>query len=231
MGRGKEKIKRKHAQKRKEKAKRGKHVPFILANSPRKMIGIKNRYIYKSNMHNLIYKDGYFENVKYQASIITDCNFKCCKLVSVDFYNTNLKRTSFKGALLKNVIFFNCNLKKTDFEDVKFENVAFISTNIEVVNNLTQSDNIRIISQYPKINISEKFAIILRELANDENIYNSHVLHVNKGKWNQWNVKLLLDEYGIDLERALIALTRRKNKREFITLYSYRRFIDSYLKK
>lgn len=231
MGRGKKKRKRKQAQNRVEKAKRGKHVPFNLANSPRKMDGIKNRYNYKSNMHNLIYKGGYFENVKYQASIITECNFKNCKLIGVDFYNSNLKRTSFKGALLKNVIFFNCNLKKTDFKDVKFENVAFISTNIEVADNFNQSGNMMIISQYSKMNISEKLAIILSELADDETIYNSRVLHVNKSKWNHWNIKLLLDEYEIDLEKALIALTRRKNKREFITLDSYRRFIDSYLKR
>lgn len=231
MGRGKKKRKRKQAQNREEKAKRGKHVPFNLANSPRKMNGIKNRYNYKSNMHNLIYKGGCFENVKYQASIITECNFKNSNLIGVDFYNSNLKRTIFNGALLKNVIFFNCNLQKTDFKDAKFENVVFISTNIEVANNFNQSGNATVISQYPKMNISSKLAITLSELANDESIYNSRVLHVNKNKWNYWNIKLLLDEYGKDLERALNALTRRKNNRGFNTLYSYRRFIDSYLKR
>lgn len=231
MGRGKKKGRRIQTQKRIDKAKLGKHVPFNLANSPRKLNGISNKYNYKSNMHNLIYKDGFFENVKYQASIITECNFKNTKLTGVDFYNSNLKRTSFKDASLKNVIFFNCNLMGTDFKNVRFENVAFISTNIKVAKNFDQTGDVAIIAHYPKLEISEKLKKTLIELSNDGKIYNSRVLHVSKNKWNHWNIKLLLDEYGKDLERALYALTRRNNKWGFNTLYSYRNFIDSYLKR
>ena len=42
--------------------------------------------------------------MKYQASNITKCNFRNCK-IGVDFCNTNLKGSSFKGAILKDVIF------------------------------------------------------------------------------------------------------------------------------
>jgi hypothetical protein len=231
VGRGKKKRRQKQAQKRKDKLKLGKQVPFDLANSPRKLNGIRNKYNYKSNMHNLIYKDAYFENVKYQASIITDCNFKNTKLRGVDFYNSNLKRTSFKGASLNNVIFFNCNLKGTDFKNVKFKNVFFMSTSIEVAKNFDQSGSITIITHYPKLEISERLKRTLTELSNCEKIYKGRVLHVNKNKWNHWNIKLLLDEYGKDLEKALYALIRRKNKWGFNTLYSYKRFIDCYLKR
>lgn len=100
----KAKRKRKYIQKQKrlEKLKKGKVVRFDLQNSSRKYLGLKNRYCYQTNIHRLIYKDATFSNVKYQASNITQCNFRNSKMYGVDFCHTNLKKTSFKGAILEN---------------------------------------------------------------------------------------------------------------------------------
>ena len=95
----------KQKQKRAEKEKKGKRVRFDLQNSGKKYPGLSNRYCYQANIHHIIYKDGTFRNVKYQASNITKCNFRNCKIIGVDFCNTNLKGSSFKGAILKDVIF------------------------------------------------------------------------------------------------------------------------------
>ena len=67
-----------------------KKVFFTLTGCPKKLQGLSNRYNYKSNMHNLIYKDAKFQNVRYQASIITNCNFNQTVLTGVDFCNCNL---------------------------------------------------------------------------------------------------------------------------------------------
>ena len=220
--------KRKH--KKVDKKRNLKNKPFNLANSPKKYKGCKNIYAYKTNIHNLIYKDASFENVRYQASNITYCNFKNAKLLGVDFANTNLKYTNFKGARLKEVIFFNCNLKNANFENVQFENVFFISTNINESKNLNLDDGCVYINSYPKIELDTELLNAIFNLANYNKIYKSHVLHVNKNKINIWNINLLLNYGQENLTRCMKALSKRKNKNNFYTVYSYKKFIESYLK-
>lgn len=229
--RGKSKRKRKQKLRRVKRKVMGKIVRFCLSNSPRKYSGFKDKYNYGTNIHNLIYKDGYFENVRFQASNITKCNFKNTKLKGIDFMNTNLKGTSFKGAILQDIVFFNCNLKETDFTDVKFENVKFISTNINNAIHLNLTDEVEIISSYPNIKLELYLEKSILRLANLNKIYKYNVLHVKKSKINLWSIGLLLEFYKQeDLSRALMALARRNDKRGFFTIYKYRKFIDSYLK-
>ena len=183
---------------------------FNLANSTKKYKGCKNIYAYKSNIHNLIYKDANFENVRYQASNITYCNFKNSKLLGVDFANTNLKYTNFKGAKLEEVIFFNCNLKN--------------------VRNLNLDEGCVYINSYPNIELNTDILNAIDKLKNCSEIYKSHVLHVNKNKINLWNINLLLNYGQENLTRCMQALLRRKNKHNFYTVYSYKKFIENYLK-
>lgn len=218
--------------KRREKLSKGRRVPFTLANSPRKYPGFKNKYCYKSNIHNLIYKGSNFKNVKFQASHITNCNFSYSNLVGIDFYNTNLKKSSFKNATLNNVTFFNCNLKSTDFRGCSFENVTFMSTNIKVAKCIDSSNyNISIINSYPNLQLNNDLSLVIKELSNTNSIHKPGILHSKKNKPNFWNIYLLQKRYSKDLTRALKALKRRKDKRGFYTLHSYYEYIDNYLKK
>lgn len=227
---GKSIRKLKQKEKRIEKINRGKMVRFNLANSGVKYKGCKNVYGYKSNIHNLIYKDAKFENVRYQASNITNCNFKNATLKGVDFINTNLKHTNFKGAKLKDVVFFNCNLKDVDFKDVQFENAFFISTRLNNTKNLVLGQGCICIKSYPKMEIGCRLRESISRLTECDKIYNYRILHVNLNKINMWNISLLL-QYGEDnLARAMEALYKRKNKYAFYTIYSYKKFIESYLK-
>lgn len=228
MGRGKKKQKARQKIRRAQKIKSGKLVRFCLANSGKKYTGFSNKYCYQTNIHNLIYKDSSFENVKFQNSNITECNFRNSKLTGIDFYNSNLKKSKFSNAVLKDVVFFNCNLKGTDFKDTSFKNVFFISSNISLCKNLNKK-NITVIIKYPKITNQDLVNIIL-ELAEFKDLYKFNILHVKRNKINNWNVNVLYSKYLNNLPRALKALKKRKNKKNFITLYSYKRFIESYLK-
>ncbi|MGK4198720.1 pentapeptide repeat-containing protein [Fusobacterium sp. HC1336] len=228
MGRGKKKRKARQKIKRAKKIKGGKLVRFCLANSGKKYPGFSNKYCYQANIHNLIYKDSSFENVKFQNSNITECNFRNSKLTGIDFYNSNLKKSKFSNAVLKDVIFFNCNLKGTDFKDTSFKNVFFISSNISLCKNLNK-ENITITTKYPKITNQDLVNTIL-ELAEFKDLYKFNVLHVKKNKINNWNVNILYSKYLNNLSRTLQVLKKRKNKKNFITLYSYKKFIERYLK-
>ena len=213
-----------------DKKRNLKNRHFNLANSSKKYKGCKNIYAYKSNIHNLIYKDVNFENVRYQASNITYCNFKNSKLLGVDFVNTNLKYTNFKGAKLEEVIFFNCNLKNVNFENVQFKKVFFISTNIKNAKNLNLDEGCVYINSYPNIELNTEILNAIDKLKNCSEIYKSHVLHVNKNKINLWNINLLLNYGQENLTRCMQALLRRKNKHNFYTVYSYEKYIENYLK-
>lgn len=226
----------KRRRKARQKAKRikcmksGKNVPFVLANSTRKYPGIKDRYCYQSNIHNLIYKEAAFQNVKYQNSIITKCNFRKAKLAGVDFCHSNLKGCNFEGAILNNVVFMNCNLKNTKWNGAKLQNVYFISTNVSVCNDLAMTETTYILRTYPSNPEIRGQQDIFCKLASHNAFYKYHVLHVTKEKPNYWIIKILFDCYGIDLWRALYALTKRSDKRGFYTLYSYKKFVEKYLK-
>lgn len=229
MGKGKERRKRKQKLKRIEKIKKGKLVRFTLANSPVKYKGFRDKYNYQTNIHNLIYKDASFENVRYHASNITKCNFKNTKLLGVEFTSCNLKNTSFKNSALRDVIFFNCNLRNTDFEGVKYDNVIFISTNLENAKNFNLTDECEFLRTYPRLKLNKELYETVLKLSECKRIYKYHVLHVKKDKINRWNLSILQNYYADRLQRALEALYRRKNKYAFYTVYAYRKMIDSYL--
>lgn len=230
--RGKSKHKRILKLKRKEKLKAGKLVRFDLQNSPKKCKGIKNKYYYQTNIHNLIYKGAAFENVRYQASNITKCNYREASLTGVDFCNSNLKNSDFRNSKLKNVIFFNCNLKNCDFEGTKMEDVYFICTNINSAKNLILNSKCEVITTYPKLNLSKRMNENINALAGIYNIFKPHVIHVTENKPNFWIIKILLDYVDeSNLERCFYALQKRKDTRNFCSMFAYKQFIDSYLKR
>ena len=231
LGSGKKRRKHKQKMNRDIKKSKGKLVRFDLQNSSRKYPGFSNKYCYGTNIHNLIYKDGFFKNVRFQASNITNCNLKNTVLKNVDFCNSNLKGTSFKGATLSNVMFINCKLKDADFDNVTFNNVFFIMTNTQVARNLVIQEGNRIMTKYPSNLACDSNGMeALMQLGKCDDIYKYHVLHISPTKINNWIVDMLFSKYGNNVNRAMVALLKRKNKRLFITVGNYMDFIESYLK-
>ena len=207
-----------------------KKVFFTLTKCNKILQGVSNKYCYKSNMHNLIFKGAKFENVRYRASIITNCNFNNTNLNGVDFCNSNLRKTSFKDARLQNVCFINCDLRDVNFQNAEFKNVIFVCTDTGKTKNLPDNTNYRVYNTYPNIELKNDTQNKLIELSNEDLIYDPHVLHVNKNKLNLWTIKILTDLYGDDIFKAIYAIKGRKNKKGFFTIYSYTKHIESYLK-
>ena len=207
-----------------------KKVFFTLTNCARKLQGISHRYCYKANMHNVIFKGAKFENVRYQSSIITKCNFNEALLTGVDFCNCNLRKSSFKKAKLKDVCFINCNIEGVDFQSAEFENVTFVCVGFEKARNLVIDSGCCIYRTYPRIELDKEIQTQLLRLSEEPLIYEPHVLHVTKNKLNYWSLKILEDIYGVDAYRALCAIKNRKRVRGFYTISSYKKHIESYLK-
>lgn len=237
MGRGnkKRKMKRKkHMMKRNSiRLKMGKTVFFTLTHCCKKLSGISNKYNYKANMHSLCYVGARFYNVKFQASIITDCNYRNASIIGVNYYNCNMKGTSFKNARLNNVVFFNCNLKGTDFSGTKFCDVTFICSNLQGTKNL-EIDNpgVRILRTYSPIPLNKLVEKELLKLAYNESLFNAKVLHVSKNKLNQWTLQMIYQKYGIEGIEMLSRILRRKTKWDnMYTIFSYMLLIENLKKK
>lgn len=217
--------------KRQKKIARGINVPFNLQKSPKHYHGFSNKFCYKTHIHRLIYKKGKFFNVKYLASNLTYCNFVDVSFCGVDFFNSNLKGCKFKGAKLSNVVFFNCNFKNCDFTNATFKNVKFLSCNIQVANNLTLSNDCEVIKTYPNLPLIPRLSTSIKNLSDHKVLFTPHVLHVTTNKINMWTIAILLQKTNQeDLARCFEVLCKRDKIKDFNTIFSYQRFIDSYLK-
>lgn len=232
MGRAKKKRIQRKRIKMKERIsirkKMGKPIYFTLTHCSKNLSGLSHRYNYKSNMHQLHYIGTSFNDVKYQSSIITKCSFRDTVFNGVDFYNTNLRGTSFKNAFLRYVVFYNCKLSGANFSGAKFEHVYFICTNTRDIKGLDISEHgIRVYTSYYNVPLSQKTQSVLLELSNNEMIYSTHVLHVNKNKLNHWTLQIIRDNYGIEgIEYLTQYLTTKEIHRNMNTVYSYLKILE-----
>lgn len=214
------------------RARMGKPIFFTLTHCSKKLSGVSNKYNYKANMHKLCYVGARFYNVKYQASIMTNCNFRNANFIGIDFFNCNLRGTSFKNTSFKNVVFYNCNLRDADFKDAIFENVVFICTNFKEVKNLDfDNPEINILKTYNRIDLNSAVESRLLALAQNDLIFDARVLHVNKNKLNHWVLSLLNAKYG---DKAILFLSKLLPKKEkwnnMYTIYSYMQLIENLMK-
>ena len=210
----------------------GKPVFFTLTHCSKKLSGVSHKYNYKANMHKLCFVGARFYNVKYQASIITNCNFRNADLIGIDFFNCNLRGTSFKNARLKDIVFYNCNMKDVDFKDVTFENVSFICSSFkDVMNFIVPNPEVKILRTYKKIEMDRDVEARLLASAYINSIFEPRVLHVNKNKLNHWTLRLLNTEYG---DRGILLLSqiisKKKTWNNMYTVFSYIQLIENLMK-
>ena len=213
--------------------KMGKSVFFTLTHCSKKLGGISNKYNYKANMHNLCFADARFYNAKYQASIITDCNYRNADILGVDFFNCNMRGTSFKRAKLKNVVFYNCNLKGTDFSGATFDDVVFICTNMNDTKNLNlNTPGITVLRTYKALSLGETVITTLLDLGQNKAVFDYRVLHVNKNKLNHWTLGLIYQKYGYDgIENLSSILCKKEDWNNMYTVFSYMLLIEKLNKK
>lgn len=238
MGRAKRRRKSLQKKKRLEKIKKGINVPFDLANAPKKLRGISNRHVLKTNIHNLVFVQASFENIKYSSSNITNCNFRDARFKNIDFIGTNLKGSKFKNAKLTNVIFYNANLKSVNFENVTFKNVYFINCKLDKVKNLHFSNEVHILnSNFEDVFVSEN---IKKEILNlvQTNKFKKHFVWTTKTsggtKINKAILKIMLENFTEDqIIRTLKVIKNnrtRKDSRLYFTFGKYYVFFFKYLK-
>lgn len=115
MGRGKKKQvakrRRKMINRNAIRARMGKPIFFTLTHCSKKLSGVSNKYNYKANMHKLCYVGARFYNVKYQASIMTNCNFRNANLIGIDFLTVTYGEHHLKIPALRMWYFITATLE------------------------------------------------------------------------------------------------------------------------
>ena len=231
MGRQKKKRKAKLNKKRQLRRKCGKSTPFTIANCPKKLKGIQNRYEYKVNVHHCNFANAKFDNVRYRSGHITESSFKQATFNNIDFITVNLKKNNFTNTILKNVIFFSCNLTEANFKNARFNNIYFINCKLKDLKYFNKTDNIHIISKYQQPTISPYLQYKILFMKNIFKLEKHHILTNTNGDINYWMLNILLTTFA---ERDLSIFFSKliiNNKQQFFTINDYRSSLQKYYKK
>lgn len=228
---GKQKNKYKLQKKREQKKQHGKKVPFTLSNCPKKLNGIAHRYEYKINVHHCIFTNATFHSARYRSGHITNSSFKNAVFSNADFICVNLKKNNFRGTSFNNCVFFGCDLKDVDFRSAIFKNTYFINCKINSLKNFSLSDEIHIVTKYPKLSISIPLIEILHEMSLNPKLEKFHILTINTKRNNHWMLSLLLSKYSENELRIFFRKLLNTNKSQFYTIYDYEIALQKYYKK
>lgn len=195
-------------------------------------IGRSYNYLYfcKSRSFKVNFNNAKFNNVNFRGAILTNCSFKKATFDGVDFLGTNLRKSNFEGATFKNCIFVGPLLEGCKFKNVKFENVTVVNTSFDEVKHLSLDDGVTILREYPKVEVSSHLREVLNGLIQNKNIFTYRVLHMSTTRYNNLNLKLLLDKFPEHkLARGLHKLNERRHLK-FFTLKCLEDYLHAYLK-
>ena len=193
----------------------------------KKMRPLKNRYISKSRMYKVSFKNQSLYNVNFKGAIITNSSFREATITNCEFLGTNLSNCSFKKAKFINCVFMGTKIKNANFEEATFENVLFVTQKT------TNCKNLSIIDCSPTIVKTIKPIILSDNLKNAiDNYYEkskdkiTHILKLNRTKYNFLHIGILLKTYTekqlIDGLSKLIELSTF----DFPTIYSLQNYLQ-----
>lgn len=179
-----------------------------------KMHSLHHRYIAKSRMFNVSFKDIRILNVNFKGAIITNSSFKNAVITNCEFLGTNLSKCNFQGAKIKNCVFMGTKLKGTNFKNATFENVIFAMQNLKECKNLLLFSNTnRIVKQITKIKLLDelqKQIDIYHDLSKDKI---THLLKLGEKKYNYLHISILLEHFT--QEQLAFAIKNMISKRIF----------------
>ncbi|HFU4493680.1 TPA: pentapeptide repeat-containing protein [Streptococcus suis] len=226
MGRRKSKKKKKVENRRLNRIKLGKNVPFTLSNYPKKLYGIQNSYQYLINVHKCCFNGGEFKNVRYRAGHLTHCFMKKAKFENIDFIFVNLKNTSFKGSTFYKVVFNGCNLRGADFSLCSFKDTYFINCNLSEEQKEHLSGNTRIINKL-EYDVPDSIKMLTFSISQNKSLEKYRILSIKNTKLNKVMINLLLSKFT---EAQIVKFLKKvsiTNKKQFRTIHDY---IDSIAK-
>ena len=228
LSRQKKKRKAKLKKKRQLKRKRGKNTPFTIANCPKKLKGIQNRYEYKINVHHCNFANATFNDVRYRSGHITESAFKQAIFTNIDFITINFKKAKFFNTIFENVVFFSCNLTDVNFKNAHFKNVHFINCKLKNLKFFNTTKEIHIISKYQKPTISSYLSYKILFMKNISKLEKYNILTTTSGDINYWMLNILLTNFTEKQISIFFSKLILNNKQQFFTINDYQRALQKF---
>lgn len=158
---------------------------------------ISYQFYSKSRSFSANFSNVNFKHVNFKGAILTKCSFKNATFVGVEFWGTNLKKSNFTNANFKHCVFVGTHINDTNFKNTTFEHCIFVNTNIGVSKNLNiDCQGIRVMSNYPEIDLSDELKEAIKILESNEHIRKYKIIHLGGNKLNLLNIMLLLERLG-----------------------------------
>ena len=183
----------------------------------------------RSNCYNTDFSNSNFNFTSLRGAHFKSCNFYGCTFKSSEIIGANLKRSKFKNAKFENTIFEGVNLEEVDFTGAKFKNVIFLNTDVSKASNINlNSPNIKIFTEIPELQISERLESSIKLAMENEYIKKSRTLDTKDGNINPISIMILLENFK---ERQLVdgmILIGERIDKEFCTLSYIIKNLETY---
>ena len=180
---------------------------------------LNNRYISKSRIYNVSFKNQKISNVNFKGAIITKSSFKGATITNCEFLGTNLSKCSFKNAKFVNCVFMGAKLKYANFDGASFENVIFVTQKTSDCYNIFFSDESNtIIKKIIPLSLTEELKSIIDEYHEKSNDKITHILKLTDKKYNSLHISILLKTYSEEQIANGLSLLIKKNQYDFPTI-------------
>jgi hypothetical protein len=210
---------------------------------------LNNRYISKSRMYNVSFKNQKINNVNFKGAIITKSSFKGAIITNCEFLGTNLSKCSFKNAKFVNCVFMGAKLSYANFDGASFENVIFVNcvfmgaklsyanfdgASFENVIFVTQktsdcyhiffaNESNTVIKKIIPLSLTEELKSVIDEYHERSKDRITHILKLTEKKYNFLHISILLKDYSEEQITNGLSLLIKKNQYDFPTIYALKK--------
>ncbi|MBC2632166.1 pentapeptide repeat-containing protein, partial [Salmonella enterica subsp. enterica serovar Enteritidis] len=142
------------------------------------MKNIKGRYLAKSQMVRCTAIAARFDFVNFRGSHFKKVSFKNAILTGCDFWGSSFKDCSFENVIIADCVFVACKFKNCNFTGAVIKYSTIVNTSLKECKEIKLLENVKVLNQYPKINIDTFLLQTLKNLKEDKYIRKNKLLHL-----------------------------------------------------
>jgi hypothetical protein len=188
------------------------------------MCPLNNRYISKSRMYNVSFKNQKINNVNFKGAIITKSSFKGAIITNCEFLGTNLSKCSFKNAKFVNCVFMGAKLSYANFDGASFENVIFVTQKTsDCYHIFFANESNTVIKKIIPLSLTEELKSVIDEYHERSKDRITHILKLTEKKYNSLHISILLKDYSEEQITNGLSLLIKKNQYDFPTIYALKK--------
>jgi hypothetical protein len=185
---------------------------------------LNNRYISKSRMYNVSFKNQKINNVNFKGAIITKSSFKGAIITNCEFLGTNLSKCSFKNAKFVNCVFMGAKLSYANFDGASFENVIFVTQKTsDCYHIFFANESNTVIKKIIPLSLTEELKSVIDEYHERSKDRITHILKLTEKKYNSLHISILLKDYSEEQITNGLSLLIKKNQYDFPTIYALKK--------